>query len=84
MEFFTPLSMYLLVTTLLSSTHFHKLPIIPISTEEIAKAAFYISSLKGVGPNDIPANVGQKFWAIIQDKIVHLFMALVHLDILSE
>ena len=83
MDFFTLLSMYLLVTILLSSIHFHKLLIIPISIEEIAKAAFSTSTLKGVGPNGIPAIVWQKFWTIIQDEIVQLFMTLVHLGILS-
>ncbi len=56
----------------------------PITREEIAKAVFSASPLKGAGPDSISAIVWQKLWPIIQDEIVSLFTASVKLGVIPE
>ena len=81
---FPPLQSYPPVTAFSSDTHFHQLPMMPISREDIAKAVFSVSPLKGVGPDSIPAMIWQKLWPIIQDEVVSLFTASVKLGVIPE
>lgn len=83
-SFFLPLPVYLPVTTSSSDIHPHELLMIPISKKEIAKAVFSTSPFKGAGSDSIPTIVWQKLWPIIQDKIVKLSTASVHLGVMPE
>lgn len=68
-EFFPPLPEYPLSTPLSPQSTIHQLPMVPITEDEITKAVFSASPLKGPGPDTIPALVWQILWPTVMDTV---------------
>ena len=83
-EFFPPLPEYPLSTPLSPQSTIHQLPMVPITEDEITKAVFSASPLKGPGPDTIPALVWQILWPTVKDTVSRLFTASIECGIMPD
>lgn len=83
-EFFPPLPKYTSPAPLFHESTIHQLPMVPITEDEITRAVFSATPLKGPGPDTIPALVWQKLWPTVKNTVSRLFTALVECGIMPD
>lgn len=83
-EFFPPLPEYPLSTSLSPESTIHQLTMVPITEDEITKAVFSTSLLKGPGPDTIPALVWRKLWPTVKDTVSRIFTASIEYSIMPD